>query len=361
VRILLVNSAIPTMFGGGEKWFVEAATGFLERGHDVVLVGRPASRLLETAAARGVRTVEFGFGGDFDPIASVRAALLLRRERPDVILTNFNKDVWLFGRGAKLLGIPLVARHGLMAYKGKFHYKLLHRWHVDQLVVNAPTILDHYRSLGFDVDDAKVILNGVKPAEPKPGELRRRYDLPDGVPVVVTFGRLALQKRLDVFVEIARRIVDAGIDARFVVMGDGAVRERLLGWIEEAGLGDRFVVPGFVEDAAAISCDADLFLLTSKNEGTPNALLEAMAVGCCCLSTDVGAVPMVLEGELREAMFAVDDVESMSQVAAGLLGDPGRRLYLGQAEKTRVLERFSQEHSIARYEELLNGRINPDC
>ena len=357
MRILLVNSAIPSMFGGGEKWFVEAAVGLSDRGHDVVLVGRPSSRLLETAAARGVATREFGFGGDFDPVASWRAFSMLRAVRPDVVLVNFNKDAWLFGRGAKLLGIPLVARHGLMAYKGKFHYRLLHRWHVDRLVVNAPAILDHYRSLGFDVSDARVILNGVTPPEPKPGELRRRYGLPDDVPVVVTFGRLALQKRLDVFVEVARRIVDAGIDARFVVMGDGAVRERLLGWIEDAGLGDRFVVPGFVTDAAAISCDADLFLLTSQNEGTPNALLEAMSVGCCCLSTDVGAVPVVLGDGLEGAMVAVDDVAGMAGRAVGLLLDPSARDNLAANQAARIHSSYSFGRAIEAYEELLASTI----
>jgi glycosyltransferase involved in cell wall biosynthesis len=357
VRVLLVNSAIPTMFGGGEKWFVEAAGGLRARGHDVVLVGRPDSRLLATAATRGTSVRSFGFGGDFDPVASVRAAALLRRERPDVVLVNFNKDAWLFGRGAKLFGIPIVARHGLMAYKRKFHYRLLHRWHVDRLVVNAPAILERYARLGFDVDHARVILNGVHPPTPKPGELRARFGLPDAVPVVVTFGRLANQKQLDVFVRVARRIADVHPTTRFVVMGDGAVRERLEGWIDDAGLRENFVVAGFVDDAASLAGDADLFLLTSKNEGTPNALLEAMAAGTCCLSFDVGSVPMVLGDDLESAVLAPDDEEGMASRALELLSDDAARRDLAARQRERIERRFTFERAITAYEELLEDVI----
>ena len=346
------------MFGGGEKWFVEAARGLADRGHRLTIVGRPGSRLLATAAERGIGTLEFGFGGDFDPLASMRAARLLRRARPDVLLVNFNKDAWLFGRGARLLGIPLVARHGLMAYKGKFHYRLLHRWHVDRLVVNAPAILDHYRALGFDVDDARVILNGVRVPEPKPGELRARYGLPPAAPVVVTFGRLARQKQLDVFVRIARRISDVHPDTRFVVMGDGGVREDLERWIDEAGLRERFVVPGFVDDASSLAVDADLFLLTSKNEGTPNALLEAMAAGACSLSFDVGAVPHVLDGDLRPAMFTLGDEEGMAARAIELLSDRAWRDRLAALQSARTEERFTFERSIDAYEQLLGEVVS---
>ena len=358
MRVLLVNSAIPTMFGGGEKWFVEAADGLRARGHEVILVGRPASRLLGTAGEHGTPVREFAFGGDFDPVATVRAAGLLRRERPDVVLVNFNKDAWLFGRGAKLFGIPLVARHGLMAYKGKFHYRLLHRWHVDQLVVNAPAILEHYAELGFDVGDARVILNGVHPPIPKPGALHARFGLPADARVVITFGRLANQKQLDVFVRVARRIADVHPTARFVVMGDGAVRERLEGWIDDAGLRDSFVMPGFVDDAASLASDADLFLLTSKNEGTPNALLEAMAAGTCCLSFDVGSVPMVMDDGLERAVFAPGDEEGMASRALDLLADDTARQDLVARQERRIEERFTFERAIAAYEELLASVVS---
>ncbi len=349
MRIALVNSASVGLWGGGEKWFTEAAAWLAAQGHEVVVVGRPGSRLLDAAGGQGLRTRAFSFGGDYDPIASFRAGRILARERPDLVLVNFNKEAWLFGRGASLFGIPLVARHGLLAFRPKLVHHLLERWHIRRLVVNAPSIARRYAELGFDTRKIEVILNGVRPQAAQPGEMRRRFGIEPSVPLVVTAGRLAGQKRLERFVAIAARL-SAEIDGvRFLVMGDGAMRAPLEGWVREAGLEDRFVIPGFVADYAAIAGDADLYLLTSENEGTPNALLETMAAGVPSLAFEVGAVPEILTGELSAARVPAGDVEEMTRRALRLLGDRAARQRLGAALRRHALEELSFDRSMGRY------------
>ena len=350
MRLLLVNSVAPDVWGGGEKWFVEAARWLGAHGHEVTVVGRPGARLLDAAGAAGVDTATFDFGGDYDPLASARAGWMLLRREPDLVLVNFNKEAWLFGRGCGLLGIPLLMRHGLTVLKPKFPHRVLVGGHVDRIVVNAAVIREEYRALGFRDVPIDVIENGVAEVDPAPpGTLRARLDLPADVPLVAAGGRMDGQKRLDRFVDVAARLAPAHPDAHFLLLGEGAQREALLSRIEAAGLRERFVVPGFVEDLARLIGDADLFLLTSRAEGTPNVLLETMAAGTACLSFDVGSVPQVLVGPLEREVVPEGDVEGMAARAHALLADPVERAATATAQRRRIHQDFSQDRSMERY------------
>jgi glycosyltransferase involved in cell wall biosynthesis len=107
---------------------------------------------------------------------------------------------------------------------------------------------------------------------------------PNVNPIVIGVGRLTKQKRFDLLIKafalIKRR------DAQLIILGDGADRGRLLKLIADLGLSDRVSLPGFVTDVAEQYRQADLFVLTSRYEGLPAVVLEAMAANCPVLSTD---------------------------------------------------------------------------
>lgn len=356
MRILLVNSIPPDVWGGGEKWFVEAAQWFAERGHEPLVVGRPGGRLLAATRERGLAQRSFDFGGDYDPFATVRATAILTAHRSDVVLTNFNKEAWLFGRGASLLRRPLVVRHGLTVLRPKQVHRFLVRFHVRRIVVNARSIRDEYTALGYDGAKIEYIPNGVRFVDAAPqGAWRARLGIDAEAPLIVGGGRMDGQKRLDRFVEICARIARHHAEARFVLVGEGNERDALVARIAALGLTDRMVLPGFVDDLARVIGDADLFLLTSRAEGTPNVLLEAMAAGTTCLAFDVGAVPEILYGDLATCRCAEGDVETMGARALELLASPVENARIAALQRERVRAEFSQEVSMQRYLDLFVG------
>jgi glycosyltransferase involved in cell wall biosynthesis len=355
MRLLLVNSATAGMWGGGEMWFTEAARWFTSRGHNVRVVGRPGSRFLEAVRESGLDAIDFDFGGDYDPFAAWHAFQLQRQFQPDIVLVNFNKDAWLFGRGAKLLGIPTVARHGLTLFKNKLVHRLVYRWHMDRVVVNARSIRNDYEQLGFDTRKIEVILNGVRLVDEQPGELRRRLGIEADTLLIGGAGRLDHQKRFDRFIRIADSLVRRGVDARFVILGDGSGRAELERQHESTDLGDRLLFGGFCEDLAARAGDLDLFLLTSQNEGTPNALLEVMARGVPSLAFGVGAVPEILTGDCSPGLIESGDEDQMSEAAAHLIAHRELLRALGDAQQRRVCEQLTFDASMQKYEAFLES------
>jgi len=161
------------------------------------------------------------------------------------------------------------------------------------------------------------------------------------------------QKRFDRVIELARLLCAENNMLRFVILGTGPLREQLQEQIDAANLKEYVHLGKFVRDFAHIAGDADLFLMTSDNEGSPNALMEAMAAGVCCLSTSVGSVPQLFGAEFQENTFKAESLEDAAAKILNFTKDGEARKRIGQEMKERVLGQFSFEKSMRDYENLL--------
>jgi len=358
VKLALVNSAWPQSWGGGEKWTVEAAAWLRERGHAVHVVARPRSRLVAAARQRDLPCVDTIFGGDFDPLATMRARRILQDTQAELVVVNFNKEAWQFGFAGKLLGVPVVARHGFPLLKRKSSHRFLARRLLTRLVVNAASIRDGYSRLGFDTRHVPVIFNGVQSVTQHRGELRRRFSIPENARLLVGAGRLESQKRFDRLIEIAARLRERYSDLRLLIFGEGPLRDHLQAQIESRSLQECVMLAGFAGDFPQIIGDADLFALTSDDEGSPNALLEAMAAGAAGVAFDVGSVAEIFGAEFRDNRIPPGDVDAMSARIRFLLDNADARADTGKAMCARVLANFSHDSSMRQFERLFFEMIS---
>jgi glycosyltransferase involved in cell wall biosynthesis len=349
VKLLFVNSAWPQSWGGGEKWTVEAARWCQTQGDEVRVVGWPNSELLRRAAERKLSITEFRFRGDFDPRAHRDAARMLDSYRPDLIIVNFNKEAWTFGVAAKRRGIPMLARHGFPLFGRKLHHRFLHAKLITRLVVNAESIREHYRSIGFPIGAIEVIHNGVASVAQRAGELRALIGSGAEIPLIVAAGRLESQKRFDRLVRMAVALGDRTPPPVFALFGQGPLEAELRRQVQEAAIGQRFWFGGFREEFATLIGDADLFVLTSDNEGTPNALLEAMSAGVACVAYDVGAVGALFHDELSDCAIDAGDEVGMLRRIRELLDNTEERSRVAKATKARAEAEFSFEASMQRF------------
>jgi glycosyltransferase involved in cell wall biosynthesis len=303
--------------GGPAAHCLLLGEGLRRRGVDsVLLTGRlePGERgVLPDDATEGPGGVPIlrvpGLRQPISPVDDVRALVhlvrLLRRERPDVVHTHTSKAGALGRVAAALAGVPVVVHtfHGHV-FEGYFPalpsalVRLAERA-LARLTTRVVTISPGLaRDLAgrFAVapgEQVEVIPLGRDLAPfraARPGALRRELGLPAGAPLVGAVGRLVPIKDLPLLVRAFARVAEARPDARLVVVGDGPERAAIEAAVGAAGLAGRATLLGWRQDLAAIYADLDLLAVSSKNEGTPLAVVEAFAAGVPVVATDVGGV-----------------------------------------------------------------------
>ena len=147
----------------------------------------------------------------------------------------------------------------------------------------------------------------------------------------------------DVVIEVVKKLNDLGIDASVTFIGDGDLRPELEKMAEVLGVGTKVVFTGLLGSAMEVReklLDADIFILPTKAEGLPRAVIEAMAVGLPCLSTPVNGIPELLE---KEYMFDPMDSQGFTKKIIELLQNPEK---MGQTSMRNINKAREYEETV---------------
>ena len=211
---------------------------------------------------------------------------------------------------------------------------------------------------GFPGARTELIYNGadINRFKPLGGSVRsavrsRMMAALDGMPwpndaiISCTVARLNPQKGLFDLVEAAGNVIASYPEARFIIVGDGELRQPVQERILRAGLGGHVYLAGNrpLDEVAAWLGGCDLFVLSSVEEGLPLALLEAMAAGCPVVATSVGGIPDVVNDSSIGLLVPPGQPERLAGAIGELLQDGGRRQAMAAAARQRVVASFSVE------------------
>lgn len=339
-------------------------------GFDVAVATRLGSYRWAIEAA-GLRAIAFEMNRcGLNPIGLLREALalarLFRRERPDVVHLVALRPVVVGGLAASLAGV----RHVVSAVTGMgFLFTEGGRLPWVRKIVQRllPRLLSRGLTIVQNEDDARQLLSFGLSCErirliPGAGVDTARFTprAPSGgIPVVMMASRLLWDKGVGEFVAAARRLRDCG--ARFVLVG--AIDADNPASVSEAEL-TQWVAEGVVEwwghreDMATTLSEATVFCLPSSyREGLPKVLLEAMACGKPCITTEApGCRDAVRHGD-NGLLVPVKDADALAAAIARLLADPTLCQRMGARSRQRAVEEFSQKRVIADtlavYQEML--------
>jgi glycosyltransferase involved in cell wall biosynthesis len=316
-----------------------------------------------------------------DLVTLWRLFVVFRRFRPQIVHTHMAKAGTL-GRLAGVLYNRFAARgqrarlvhtyhgHVFEGYFGSITSRLfmtIERWlgrRTDALIAISPQVRadvvstfrvgDEQRTrlipLGFELDRFFAIDDDAR--------ARARHALGLGADdiVVTTVGRLTAIKQQSLFLDMA---ADVAGDPRatFLIVGDGELRQALEMQVEALGLGGRVRFLGWRGDLDVVYGATDIFVLTSRNEGTPVALIEAMAAGVAPVSTDVGGVGDVMSDAAAGLRVPFGHRPALTAAVAEFVGSETRRREAGAAARRAVRERFDLRRLTrdltSLYEELL--------
>jgi len=295
-----------------------------------------------------------GLGRSPDPFGDARALrdvhAAIRQFRPHIVHTHKAK--------AGVLGRPAAWASRVPATVHTFHGHLLHGYFspaktkavvgveralaypTTRLVAVGTRVRDELVAAGIGHrDQYTVVAPGVQ-LRPLPDRAAARAELGLGRDeVVATFvGRLAPVKRPDRFVDVAHELRDALPDARFLLVGDGELRDDVQQRAQP--LGDRVVMTGWRADVETIYAATDVMVLTSDNEGMPVTLIEAASAGVPAVTTNVGSSgEVVVDGV--SGLVTEPDAAALARAVHELMIDPLRRQRLGDAAEARARDCFS--------------------
>ena len=156
-----------------------------------------------------------------------------------------------------------------------------------------------------------------------------------------------------VFLDAAQRVRKSNPQARFLIVGDGVMRERIETRVRELGLTEQVQLTGAVKDIPALLRSVDIAVLPSlRNEGFPNAVMEAMAAAVPVVATDTGGTSELVIDGLTGFMVQPGDAVALGDRIGRLCDDAEVRRKMGGAGRRRVMEQFTSERMARHFEEL---------
>jgi len=281
-----------------------------------------------------------------------RLARLLDRDRPDVVVSAYAYPSFVVGAALRLARhrprwIARVGSNPVWHEAGLRHWWM--RWlyrRADLFVANArglmATVVEvypvaagriHYQPNPTDFERIDALSAEPLDAPPEPGET--------GAGLVVAVGRFSAEKRIDLLID-ALASLDPSRRPLLVLCGEGPLRGALEQQVARLGVADRVRFAGFCRNPFQWMRRADLFVLCSDFEGSPNALIEAQGLGVPAVATDCPFGPAeIVDPGVTGVLVPTGDAPALARAVAELLGDPERRGRMATAARERTRATFA--------------------
>jgi len=354
---------LPSLAGGGaEKVFLHLGQGFAERGAEVHLVLARAEGPYLPLVPDSLQVVDLGASRVLRSLPAL--VCYLRRARPVALLSALDQPNVVALWAQKLARVPtrVVATVHNTPSQASAHARTLHArlmrywvkpfypWAHAVVAVSKGVADDLVQWVGVPADKVRVIYNPIitpelfhKAEEP----LDHPWFQPGQPPVIAGAGRLTTQKDFPTLLR-AFALVRAQRPARLMILGEGELRADLERLAEQLGIAEDFALPGFVQNPYPYLKRAAVFVLSSRWEGLPTVLVEALALGTPVVSTDCPSGPReILADGKWGRLVPVGDAGKLAEAILETLRQPKTTV-----DKQSLL-RFTVDYAVEEYAKVL--------
>ena len=344
--------------GGQERVALDLARGQRERGHRVLAVSLappPDGPLAAEFMAAGVETVTVPKRDGFDALLPRRLAALFRRENVRIVHTH-NPQPLVYGAPAARLARAraIHTKHGSNPDRGRrLWLRRAAGWLCDAVVAVSDTTAEIAReNHEAPTKRLHVVPNGIDlsrffPDAEARAAVRAELGIPSGAWVTGTVARLSPEKDQALLVRAAAPLL--GENAWLLLAGDGPEAAALRELVSQLPNGKFVRLLGARSDVPRVLASLDVFALSSRTEGLPLVIPEAMAVGLPVVSTAVGGIPAVVEEGTTGLLVPAGDEQALRDRLARLAGDHVLAQNLGHQGRERAVSQFSAQRMVSDY------------
>jgi len=351
---------------GGQAQVQHLVMGLRERGHRTELAARGDGELYRRMT-EGLDLIELSPRNEIDLASAWRLSRVLKQLAPDIVHAH---DPHAVAMASTALSIASPPGNPPLVTTRRIEYRIAHnsfsKWkysRVDCFIAISEAVRERLVADGIPRAKTTVVHDGVdvkRIVALEPANVHAMLYLPIHAPIVGNVGALVAQKDQHHLIEAAAIVVRAVPDVRFVIVGDGELRQPLEEHIHRKHLERHVFLAGFRTDVLEMIKGFDLFALSSLHEGMASSLLDAMAASRAAVATAVGGVPEAMADGETGFLVPPRDPGAMAERIIQLLRDDALRARMGKAALARVREHFTVDHmvdgTLAAYERLLAQR-----
>jgi glycosyltransferase involved in cell wall biosynthesis len=384
-RILLVNNGLAP--GGAERQFVNTALALRARGCDVQIVVLKSgdsyfdfyrSRIPsdipifnifefafrpvegnqgESSALKAIHDLVDNHKGGIlalprdDIMCFVKCFLFLK---PSVVHTWQDSTNISAGVAALLLNVGKIVlstrnmapyRFGYyQSYMGPLYSAILKQRNVVMTNNSRAGAYDYEKWLKLSAGSVPVILNGVNFStvgrERATAEFRSKFDLRESDHVVGSIFRFWPEKDPQLWISVVTIVARAVPNVRFLLVGEGPLKDEILDMASQNDVVQFMVLTGYLKDPIPAYLSMDVFLLTSKYEGTPNVLIEAQMAGVPAVTTDAGGCRDIIEEDRTGFVVADRNAQELAAKVVWLIENRQKRIEMGTRAENFAREKF---------------------
>lgn len=362
MKILHINTE--KTWRGGEQQTLYLLQGLHARNITSHLICQPGSPMAHRAGEAHLKVIPVAMHAEIDPGAACRIRSRIKKSNYDIIHSHTSHAHTLaFAASAGVRVKRLVTRRVDFSI---FRHSFLHlsgikyRYLADFYVAISQKIKDVLINDGIAADRISVIHSGINPerfTRADANHLFSEFDIKPDEKVVINVAHLAGHKGQEYLVRAVSRVLAKIPKVRFFIIGKGELMAELKALATSQGINQNIVLTGFRNDVGAFYNIADLFVMSSVQEGLGTAVLDALALGKPVVATKSGGIPEIIRDGVNGRLVEPADPAALADGIVDLLSHADRAKQMGARGKKEVIEKFSLDAMVDAYIEVYERMV----
>ncbi len=360
MKVLFTNDA--SDIAGGENYVLHLAEGLSQRGHEILIAPLINSELEETSRKKGFKTVGIPYGAHGKEFNAIRILIrAFKGNKIDIIHTNSNLDRTIAAAAGKFIGAKNISTiHSCLS----INRNIVH-WYRNKYLI------DHFTPVGHSTKKILIEHDKITPqkitvvhigipeeriirSEQGRAKIRREFNIEDKEIVIGSLSRLVEFKGHKFLLAAFNELIKHhNLNLRLMVVGEGELKNELIGLTKDYHLGDNVILTGARNDIPDILSGFDIFTQFSIDAGGetfPVAIIEALAAGLPVVGSKVGDIEYLINNEGNGFLVEPENINQFNQSLLKIIVDNKIRDKMGKASREKYLSEFTLDKMVSNME-----------